>query len=96
MTQHSEFTILIEMQYLIDVMQWFPKCGVRPPGGGGARGAKLFYSLQYVKNTSIIRKIKVLLDGLLSKIRLCSIYYILCFFPGGRKLKQNLEGGRKV
>jgi hypothetical protein len=26
--------------------QWFPKCGARPPGGGGARGAKLFHSLK--------------------------------------------------
>jgi hypothetical protein len=36
--------------------QWFPNCGGRPPGGGardpqggGARGAKLFYSLKINK-----------------------------------------------
>jgi hypothetical protein len=35
--------------------QWFPECGLRPPGGaqeilkGGARCAKLFYSLKINK-----------------------------------------------
>jgi hypothetical protein len=34
------------------LIQWFPKCGVRPPEGAqeilkeSARGAKLFYSLK--------------------------------------------------
>jgi hypothetical protein len=44
--------------------QWFPKFGARPLGGGaqeilkgGARGAKLFYSLKINENTSIICKI---------------------------------------
>jgi hypothetical protein len=41
----------------IDLEQWFPKCGARPPGWG-ARGAKLFYSLKINKNASIIKKSK--------------------------------------
>jgi hypothetical protein len=61
---------------------------------GGARGAKLFYSLKTNKKT------QVLLDDLLSKIRLFMFHikYFTFFSRGeGHKLKQNLEGGgRKV
>jgi hypothetical protein len=63
---------------------------------GGARGEKLFYLLKINKKTSIFLKI---LNGLKVKLGyLCSIYNILCVFFQGRrrKLKQNLEGGRKV
>jgi hypothetical protein len=41
---------------LIELRQWFPKCGARPPGEaqeilkGDARGAKLFYLLKINKN----------------------------------------------
>jgi hypothetical protein len=61
---------------IISLRQWFPKCGARPPGGaeeihkGGARGAKLFYSLKINKKHKYNLKNQVLLDGLLSKIRL--------------------------
>jgi hypothetical protein len=75
---------------LLYLTQWFPKCGAR---------AKLFYSLKIHKKHKYNYKNLVLLDDLLSKIRLFMfhIQHFMCFSRGsGGKLKQNLEGGRKM
>jgi hypothetical protein len=60
-TEHRDREFYVLLRYItknvgcVGLTQWFPNCGAFPPGGaqeilkGGARGAKLFYSLKINK-----------------------------------------------